>query len=156
MNVIPYEEYDAAELVRSFSTRIVRGLPQRGVAFASLSPFDVPESVTAEVTPLGECVIRFGYVNREPPEDAPRVADTSGIALLLAKHTKKVLAVIVPNAKNRLAEGSLTFDLHTIMELALTLPTEAGRACARNAVLVRAILETLPASYRKQIGALFG
>ena len=121
-------------------------------AAAKLSPFDVPTSIKVDVFPDDVCVFRFDYKNREPAEDRWRRASTEdSIEVLLGRHTRKILAVRVSNARSCLSGGCIPFSYRVIPDWAADLPLDAVRACERNAEVVRALLDGLRDTFRASI-----
>lgn len=150
---LPYEEYAPEVLVREFLLESAPGAASPGSYFG-LSPFEIPESVTVELSSDDRCVFRFSYPNTEPPELSARVVPSdSRISLLLAQHTKKILEVTVTEARGRLRDKNLELDVGVFHDLARQLPAEAVKACLRNSALIRIILFQMPVPFREEIVA---
>jgi hypothetical protein len=144
------ESYEASQFLEKSGTK-VESSAEEGIAFASLSPFDIPTHVGVEVISGDRCVVQFGYINNEPPESTSRVIDSKGTEVLLGDHSKKIIAVMIPSATQRFSSGKLAFDQHDILGLALTFPVASAKVCARSAVLINAVLESMPRQLRSEI-----
>lgn len=119
-------------------------------AWSRLSTFNMPREISLEVNALNQCVFRFAYPNDEPAERSTRrVAD--GVDVQLGKTSKKVLAVRVSDAINRLQARELLFGSTAALSWVDEVSWPARFACQRNAEVVAAILRAIPDSIREQI-----
>lgn len=154
MRLIEYEDFEPSSFASKIGNRMQYSMGSTGsgavVAYAGLSPFDVPESIDFQIDPSDSFTVRFHYANEEPPEGPPRPIGADGVELQLGKNSKKILAVYFPHARNKLTNG-LSFDMHGIFEVALELPLNTARACERNAALVNEILKATPYAWRRKI-----
>ena len=156
MPVITYDGYEAARFSAAIGTRREAVAPNHSVFYAGLSPFDIPHEVVVEIRSGDECTVFFRYPNDEPPETSPRLADDTGIRVVLGRNSKKVLSVIIPDARVRFESGEVTFDRHSMLELALSLPSNVQRSCERSITLTYEILRSMPRPLRRAIAEALG
>lgn len=148
-----YNEDEAEELVEeSIETIPSASDNPTHVAYAGLSPFDIPEGIEAEVAAPGKCTFRFIYPNSEPGEDNLRLASRDKTMFVrLGQNSGKVLEVIALDAAAALRDHKLRLDLSFVQEWQSQLPWNAYHTCRRNTMLVDKLLEAIPSSFRDQL-----
>lgn len=125
---------------------------QSSVAYAGLSPFDIPVGAEVRITAPSRVHFVFAYANTEPGEEQYRQAShDSTVVVRLGKNTGKILEVLSTNAKADLRDGTLDLDLTFVPRWQVDFPYHAQNTCRRSAFLIHGILKNLPVHYRTEI-----
>ena len=152
---VVYEGYEQDEFNRE--VEISRAPHPNGPRqSARLAPIHVPESVDFELSSNGDATIRFHYSNQENEERRPRqLVRNTRIAVLLGKHTGKILRMSVREAQQQFRNGSVTFDPKEAGSWVNSFPPPRRWVVMRNAEVAAAILSSMPENVRVELLGAF-
>ena len=152
MRSLTYDAYQQQAYVREFGLVLPDAAGNQLISRAGLSPFDIPEKVTVEVSKVNQCVFRFAYANDEPAQAAPQPIPGKRLySVLLGKNTGKILEFRIADAYGALSQGPIEFDPTAASEWSRSLPTHIQKTSVRSAFLIRGILGSMPDQFRLEV-----
>lgn len=115
------------------------------------SPFEVPESIEAEIASPDSMTLRFWYPNDEVPEEHIRAASKDGsISCRLGRETKKILEVILTGDLVKLLDRGIRLDTAHFLDIGQDSP-RARNTFRQNLSVVKLILESIPPEFSGQL-----
>jgi hypothetical protein len=120
----------------------------RGSGVASLSPFDVPESIEIVITELGEAQFCFRYADVEKTcQDALVWQGAFGISAVLGLHSWRILVLQVA------AAGQLKLDPRMAWLWFKDSADDVRIAAERNSEVIAKIMAAMPDAVRESVVA---